>query len=175
MLMQGLRFTEHRRLSVCLSIMILHAFCGCKEPVIDSGLLMKQERYLDRINRQFGSEGAFAGLYGKPDGTRAMVVRVGKTSFGSADLPMLENLSMIQEFDATGTGLGDEVMDYLLHWPELKTVVLSQCPITDAGAAKLTQLKGLRKLVLDGTNVTVDAIGRIKSSLPRCEVVLNAP
>ncbi len=173
--MKGVRMTGYGRLTACLTVLILQSFCGCKEPDIDSGLLMKQERYLDSINRQFGSEGAFAGLYGMPDGTRAMVVRVGKTSFGTADLPMLENLSMIQEFDATGTGLDDAVIDYLLHWPELKTVVLSQCPITDAGAAKLTQLKGLRKLVLDGTKVTVDAVGRLKSSLPRCEVVLNAP
>ena len=42
--------------------------------------------------------------------------------------------------------------------------------VTDAGVKELAALKGLRKLMLQGTGVTDAGVGALKQSIPACDI-----
>ena len=136
---------------------------------LDIGALRTQEPSLDAINRRFKSEGGFAGMFGMPDGARAMVVRLRETSVTNAEIELLDGLSDIDEFDASNTELGDAIFDVLLRWRRLRSVHLSGTKITDAGAERLAELRHLKHVSLSDTEVSSAVVGKLRASLKDCK------
>ena len=104
---------------------------------------------------------------------------------------MVGKLYRLTTFDASGTKINDDQLDYIAWMPTLHTLNLSRTKVTDAGLEKLASLDNLQWLVLlghrrerrrhrslasmktlgrltiDGTKVTPVGIARLKKALPK--------
>ncbi|MBX9770514.1 MAG: hypothetical protein K2X29_04045 [Candidatus Obscuribacterales bacterium] len=61
-------------------------------------------------------------------------------------------------------------LSYLTQLPDLSELDLRSTPIDDESQTHLLKMKGLKKLDLRGTNLSLDAIERLENGLPHCEV-----
>ncbi len=77
----------------------------------------------------------------------------------------------LEVLDLECTEFGDEDVDDILHFKNLKTLVISGNPITDSGLIKLTALKKLSKVkALECDQISADGFTRFTRLLPACRI-----
>jgi hypothetical protein len=85
--------------------------------------------------------------------------------------PHLRGQAGLRDLELIGAHVGDEDLDQLRGLRRLRSLVLTSSPrVTDAGIAKLVELKGLEHLGLDFTDVSDDGLLQLKA-LPRLQEV----
>jgi hypothetical protein len=92
-------------------------------------------------------------------------------SFGDAELASLQHLEFGTSFSAPNAQLTDEGLAQLASVGQrIATLELTGNPITDAGLAHLKQMKSLKFVVLDQTQVTPTGVEELRSALPGVNV-----
>ncbi len=100
---------------------------------------------------------------------RLRILRLGSNPFAEvpADIKKLENLTYL-DFDMCYdlTGLPEE----LAELGKLNQLRLWQCQVSDDDLPTILKLKKLRELEIGGTQLSKEAIAKIKKQLPDCDV-----
>jgi hypothetical protein len=94
-------------------------------------------------------------------------VRFEDGPFGDADLASLEQLEFATAFNAPGAQITDAGLAKLAAAGQrIKTLDVTGNPITDVGLEHLRQIKALKFLVLDKTQVTAAGVEALQNALP---------
>ena len=83
----------------------------------------------------------------------------------------LSGFPRLEKLDLNGTDIHSPDLQFVEALSALRELDLSNCPdIDDAAAIYLKKMKGLKRLNLEGTNITNDIAESIDDALPDCEV-----
>lgn len=96
--------------------------------------------------------------------------RAGITNGGLQHIGLLTGLRSLY-LSENGSGITDEGLAHLRELRVLKTIDLGGCTaLTDAGLEQLKSLAGLKRLYVDGTQVTDAGVRDFVASVPDCEI-----
>ena len=103
--------------------------------------------------------------YGMPGG---YYIELQNTGVDDDDLIHFEELPEVLTVDLSATNITDEGLHHLVTGPKhLKSLILDETDITDAGIEILKGLQGITSLSLSGTGITDAGLAHLKESLPR--------
>ncbi len=74
----------------------------------------------------------------------------------------------------SGPGFTDANIESLALFPNLETLNLIHCPVSENAIANLVALKKLRRLELSNTDVAYPSLTTIRDALPQCMLVYNS-
>ena len=164
------RFAVHESETVGLLVRLKAEHLD-REGKIDSGILMAL-----RSLRELSLE--LRGLPLSDDGLKSLLAKVslvGLDVSGSevSDRGLQEFAaarSRLRLLDLSFTRVGDEGLKSLASLPELRHLSLIGCRVTDSGTDSLTRLERLREIYLAKTQVSSQAIEKLRSRFPMCRV-----
>lgn len=91
---------------------------------------------------------------------------------GDGDLADLTKFTNLRHLDLSGCSeLTDAGLAHLGRCTKLEHLNLSDCPqVTDAGLVDLGNLASLQALWLEGTQVTVEGVMKLRETFPECQI-----
>jgi hypothetical protein len=88
-------------------------------------------------------------------------------------LAFLQRVPALQELDLSGLPLRDEDLTPLTFAPGLRTLLVGGTSLTDAALVHVAKLAHLQYFDVSGTEVTIEAAGRLHDSNPGCHITDN--
>ncbi|ADB41893.1 c-type cytochrome domain-containing protein [Spirosoma linguale] len=98
-------------------------------------------------------------------------LKLGDTEISDAALAQVAKLKNLQKLHLEETKVTDAGLKQLKGLAYLEYLNLYGTPVTDAGLAELAELKSLKTVYLWQTKVSEEGIARLKTALPKLEVI----
>lgn len=90
-----------------------------------------------------------------------------------AEVALIKGRSKLKELFLDGAQISDAAVDDLLTLSSLITLDLQNTALTDAGLAKLGEMKQLRLLLLNGTQVSSDLVAELRKRMLNTRIVFR--
>jgi serine/threonine protein kinase len=101
------------------------------------------------------------------------ILSLWRTDVRDEDLTYLRRLGNLQHLDVGETRVGDAGVRHLESLGGLNRLILKRSQITGAALDVVGRMRSLKHVDLTGTAVTGEAVARLKTALPECEVVVG--
>lgn len=101
------------------------------------------------------------------------VVGLAFTQVSGPGFESLKNWSRLESLNLNKTNVTDDDLRWISTLVNLKDLQLTETAITDSGLSNCEELSQLTYILLNGTRVSADAVAKLRSKLPGCNVVKN--
>jgi hypothetical protein len=104
-------------------------------------------------------------------GNRSIGFRVPSDGVREAEwVNLVSQLASVRELFLMGDGISNESIRTLCHLKHLETLYVYNCSLTDAAAEDITRIQTLRCLCLYESEVTSEAVCKLRRALPNCTI-----
>ena len=110
-----------------------------------------------------------AGLTGFRD---LEVLHISNTSISDQGLAVVSKFPALRVLTLNTNGLSENALKYVVISSALEELEVHNFKITDIGVMRLSQMQNLRRLYLEGTDISKLGIEKLRAAMPKCEIDL---